>query len=59
MSSGGHASSLSWEKILRERDRLGGDCLVTGGEFVLGEIVCGVMQNIAVRAVCYFFPVLN
>ena len=54
MGTSGHASSLDWGKILRKRDKLGGVCLVIGGEFVWVKLVCGVMQKIAVGAVCWF-----
>ena len=59
MGTRGHASSLGWGKILQERDKFGGMCLVIGGDFVWVKLVCGVMQKIAVGVVCYFSPVLE
>ena len=59
MGTIGHASSLGWRKILQERDKFGGMCLVIGGDFVWVKLVCGVMQKIAVGVVYYFSPVLE
>ena len=52
MGTRGHASSLGWGKILRERDKFRGVSLIIGGEFVWVKLVCGVMQKIAVGVVC-------
>ena len=48
MGTRGHASSLGWGKIIRERDKFGVMCLVIGGKFVWVKLECGVMQKIAV-----------
>ena len=48
MGTSGKASSLCWRKILRERDKFGGECLVNGEELAWGKLVCGVMEKIAV-----------
>ena len=52
MGTRGHASSLGWGKISREREKFGNKCLVIGGEFVWAKLVCSVMQQIAVGVVC-------
>ena len=47
-----HASPLVWGKIIRERDKFGGMCLIITGKFVWVKERCGVMQKIAFGAVC-------
>ena len=48
----GQASPLLWGKIIRETDKFGVMCLIIGGKFVWVKLECGVMQRIAVGAVC-------
>ena len=47
-----HASSLVWGKLIRERDKIVGMCLIIGGKSVCVKLDCGVMQKIPVGAVC-------
>ena len=52
MGTRGHASSLVWGKIIREKGKFRGMCLIIGEKFVWVKLECGVMQKIAVGAVC-------
>ena len=52
MGTRGHASPIVEGKIIREKDKFGGMCLIIGGKFAWVKLECGVMQNIAVGAVC-------
>ena len=52
MGTRGHAPSLGWGKIIRERNKFGGMCLVIGGKFVWLKLEFGVMQKIAFGALC-------
>ena len=54
-----HASSLVWGKIIRERDKFRAMCLIIAEKFVWVKLEYGVMQKIAVGAVCYFSLVLE
>ena len=51
MGTRGHASSLVWRKVIRERDEFGDMCLIISGKFVRVKLECGVMQRIAIGAV--------
>ena len=52
MATRGHASSLGWGKVIREKEKFGGVCLVIGGDIVWVKLVYGMMQKIAVEIVC-------
>ena len=51
MSTCGQTYSLGCKKILRERHKFGGECLVNGEELVYAKLVCDVIQKIAVGVV--------
>ena len=52
MDTRGHVSPLVWGKLIRERDKIVGMCLIIGGKSVCVKLDCGVMQKIPVGAVC-------
>ena len=51
MGTCGQTSSLGWRKILRERHKFGGECLVNGEKLVSAKLVC-VIHKVAVAFVC-------
>ena len=52
MATRGHASSLGWGKVIREKEKFGGVCLVIGGDIVWVKLVYGMMPKIVVGIVC-------